>query len=155
MKKTDEILTMEMSSLAELPAAVSLIQDRFAPYRVFALHGEMGAGKTTFVREFCEALGCKDWISSPTFSIVNEYEYAKGEHSDKIYHFDMYRLKDMEEALQMGVQSYLESGAYCLIEWPELLEDFLPEDTIKISFSVLENETRKLEVVPFFLNFKD
>jgi tRNA threonylcarbamoyladenosine biosynthesis protein TsaE len=99
---------------------------------------------------FCEVLGSKDWVSSPTFSIVNEYEFTNGENSGKIYHFDMYRLNEVEEALQMGVLSYLESGDYCLIEWPELLLDLLPENTIIISFTVSENETRKLKVMPFF-----
>ena len=150
MKKSDEFLSLEINQLSELPAAVSLILSQFGEQRVFILQGEMGAGKTTFARVFCEALGSKDWISSPTFSIVNEYAYTKGESSGKIYHFDMYRLNDVEEALQMGVLSYLESGDYCLIEWPELLFDLLPEDTIKISFTVLENETRKLQVIPFF-----
>jgi tRNA threonylcarbamoyladenosine biosynthesis protein TsaE len=113
----------------------------------------MGAGKTTFCRVFCEALGSDDWVSSPSFSIVNEYDYHRGDGMGKIYHFDLYRINEVEEALQMGLLSYLESGNYCLIEWPELLSDFLPRGSIKISFTVLENETRKLQVVPFFSQF--
>lgn len=150
MKKSDVFLSIEINQLSELPSAVSLILNKFGEHRVFILQGEMGVGKTTFSRVFCEVLGSKDWVSSPTFSIVNEYVYNKGDNSGKIYHFDMYRLNEVEEALQMGVLSYLESGDYCLIEWPELLLDFLPENTIKISFTVSENETRKLKVVPFF-----
>jgi tRNA threonylcarbamoyladenosine biosynthesis protein TsaE len=99
---------------------------------------------------FCEALGSKDWVSSPSFSIVNEYNYSNNEGSGKIYHFDLYRLGSEEEALQMGILSYLESGDYCLIEWPELISALLPEDTVKISFTATENESRKLQVVPFF-----
>jgi tRNA threonylcarbamoyladenosine biosynthesis protein TsaE len=110
----------------------------------------MGTGKTTFARVFCEALGSKDWVSSPSFSIVNEYNYSNNEGSGKIYHFDLYRLESEEEALQMGILSYLESGDYCLIEWPELISALLPEDTVKISFTATENESRKLQVVPFF-----
>lgn len=150
MKKAAAFLTIEINQLSELPAAVTSILNQFGKHRVFILQGEMGVGKTTFSKVFCEALGSKDWISSPTFSIVNEYEYSNFENSGKIYHFDMYRLNDAEEALQMGILSYLESGDYCLIEWPELLFDLLPEDTIKISFIVLENETRILQVIPFF-----
>jgi len=150
MKKSDTFLSIEINHLSELPSAVSLILNKFGKHRVFILQGEMGVGKTTFSRVFCEVLGSKDWVSSPTFSIVNEYEFTNGENSGKIYHFDMYRLNDVEEALQMGVLSYLESGDYCLVEWPELLFDLLPENTIKISFTVSENETRKLQVIPFF-----
>lgn len=150
MKKEEAFLSIEINDLNELPAAVSLILKEFGSHRVFLLQGEMGAGKTTFCRVFCEALGSGDWVSSPSFSIVNEYNYTRGDHNGKIYHFDLYRINELEEALQMGVLSYLDSDDYCLIEWPDLLLDLIPEDSIKISFEVLENETRKLQVVPFF-----
>ena len=150
MEKSEVFLSIEINQLSELSSAATLILNACKDYKIFALQGEMGAGKTTFARVFCEALGSKDWVSSPTFSIVNEYEFTNGENSGKIYHFDMYRLNDVEEALQMGVLSYLESGDYCLVEWPELLFGLLPENTIKISFTVSENETRKLQVIPFF-----
>jgi tRNA threonylcarbamoyladenosine biosynthesis protein TsaE len=153
MNKEEAFLSLVINHINELPAAVSLILNTFGSHRIFLLQGEMGAGKTTFCRVFCEALGSDDWVSSPSFSIVNEYDYHRGDGMGKIYHFDLYRINEVEEALQMGLLSYLESGNYCLIEWPELLSDFLPRGSIKISFTVLENETRKLQVVPFFSQF--
>jgi tRNA threonylcarbamoyladenosine biosynthesis protein TsaE len=150
MEKSEVFLSIEINQLSELSSAATLILNTCKGHKIFAFHGEMGAGKTTFARVFCEALGSKDWVSSPSFSIVNEYNYSNNEGSGKIYHFDLYRLGSMEEALQMGVLSYLESGDYCLIEWPELISAMLPEDTIKISFTATEIESRKLQVVPFF-----
>lgn len=150
MEKSSVFLSLALNQLSELPAAAASILNACKGYKLFALQGEMGTGKTTFARVFCEALGSKDWVSSPSFSIVNEYNYLNNEGSGKIYHFDLYRLGSLEEALQMGILSYLESGDYCLIEWPELISDFLPEETVKISFTAMENESRKLQVVPFF-----
>lgn len=143
-------LSLELNQLSELPAAAASILNACKDYKLFALQGEMGTGKTTFARVFCEALGSKDWVSSPSFAIVNEYNYLNNEGSGKIYHFDLYRLRSLEEALQMGILSYLESGDYCLIEWPELISDLLPVETVRISFTAMENESRKLQVVPFF-----
>jgi tRNA threonylcarbamoyladenosine biosynthesis protein TsaE len=150
MEKSEVFLSIEINQLSELSSAATLILNTCKGHKIFAFHGEMGAGKTTFARVFCEALGSKDWVSSPSFSIVNEYNYSNKEGSGKIYHFDLYRLGSLEEALQMGILSYLESGDYCLIEWPELISALLPEEAIKISFTATENESRKLLVVPFF-----
>ena len=150
MKKSEVFLSIEINQLSELSSAATLILNECKDYKIFVLQGEMGAGKTTFARVFCEVLGSKDWVSSPSFSIVNEYDYHNNDGRGKIYHFDLYRLGSLEEALQMGILSYLESGDYCLIEWPELISELLPEDTIKISFTAMENESRKLQVVPFF-----
>ena len=106
---------------------VAAMEDR----TIFALYGKMGAGKTTFVKAVCEELGVSDVISSPTFAIVNEY---RSDNTDElIYHFDFYRIKKLEEVYDMGYEDYFYSGAVCFIEWPELIEELLPEDTVKVS----------------------
>ena len=105
---------------------------------VFAFYGKMGAGKTTFVKAICEELGVKDVITSPTFAIVNEYEA----HDQSIYHFDFYRIKRLEEVYDMGYEDYFYSGALCFIEWPELIEDLLPEDAVKVTITENADGTR-------------
>ena len=100
--------------------------------RVFAFYGKMGAGKTTFVKAICEELGVEDVITSPTFAIVNEYSLPDGEC---IYHFDFYRIKKLEEVYDMGFEDYFYSGALCFIEWPELIEEVLPEDAVKVNIT--------------------
>ena len=100
---------------------------------VFAFYGNMGAGKTTFVKAVCEELGVADVITSPTFSIVNEYRSEQT--GELIYHFDFYRVKKIEEVYDMGFEDYFYSGALCFIEWPELCEEVLPDDTVKVSIN--------------------
>lgn len=100
---------------------------------VFAFYGNMGAGKTTFVKAVCEELGVDDVITSPTFSIVNEYRSEQT--GGLIYHFDFYRVKKIEEVYDMGFEDYFYSGALCFIEWPELCEEVLPDDTVKVSIN--------------------
>lgn len=99
--------------------------------RVIAFYGKMGAGKTTFVKAICEELGSEDVITSPTFAIVNEYTGK----DMPIYHFDFYRIKKLEEVYDMGYEEYFYSGALCLIEWPELIEDILPEETVSVTIA--------------------
>lgn len=106
---------------------------------VFAFHGEMGAGKTTFIKAICEELGVEDVINSPTFAIVNEYRSASAE---LIYHFDFYRINKPEEAYDFGYEDYLYSGALCFIEWPEKIEDLLPGDTVHVTIRENEDGTR-------------
>ena len=106
--------------------------------RVFAFYGKMGAGKTTFIKAVCEELGVEDVITSPTFAIVNEY--TTGENS--IYHFDFYRIKKLEEVYDMGYEEYFYSGALCFIEWPELIEELLPEDAVKVNIETLPTGER-------------
>lgn len=96
---------------------------------VFAFYGKMGAGKTTFIKALCEELGVKDVVTSPTFAIINEYETP----SFPIYHFDFYRIKKVTEVYDMGYEDYFYSDALCFIEWPELIEEVLPEDTIRVT----------------------
>ena len=105
---------------------------------VFAFYGKMGAGKTTFIKAVCEELGVEDVITSPTFAIINEYSGK----DDTIYHFDFYRIKKLEEVYDMGYEDYFYSGALCFIEWPELIEEVLPEDAVKVQIIEKEDGTR-------------
>ena len=106
---------------------------------VFAMYGKMGAGKTTFTEAVCECLGVEDVINSPTFAIVNEYRSDSGE---LIYHFDFYRIKKLEEVYDMGYEDYFYSGALCFIEWPELVEELLPGNTVKVTIEENEDGSR-------------
>ena len=110
--------------------------------RVFAFYGNMAAGKTTFIHALCDEKKVTGKVSSPTFSIINEYRYPGG----KIYHIDLYRLKDEEEAMRAGVEDCLYSGEICFVEWPERAPDLFPEDTVKIFFTVIDQNTRKLVI---------
>ena len=111
---------------------------------VFAFYGKMGAGKNTFIKAVCEELGVEDVITSPTFAIVNEYRSdASGE---LIYHFDFYRVKKIEEVYDMGFEDYFYSGALCFIEWPELCEEVLPEDTVKVTIEESSDGTRVVTI---------
>ena len=111
---------------------------------VFALYGKMGAGKTTFVKALCEELGVTDVISSPTFAIVNEYR--SDETGELIYHFDFYRLKKLREVSDLGYEDYFYSGALCFIEWPELVEELLPGDAVKVTIEELEDGSRVIKL---------
>ncbi len=110
--------------------------------RIFAFHGEMGAGKTTFIKTICELLKVTDTVSSPTYAIVNEYFT---ENSNSIYHFDLYRLKSWSEMLEIGYEDYFYSGNYCLLEWPEKIVNLLPEETVHVSIVVApDNQGRTI-----------
>lgn len=110
---------------------------------VFAFYGKMGAGKTTFVKAICEELGVEDVITSPTFAIVNEYQSTKT--GGPIYHFDFYRIKELDEVYDMGYEDYFYSGAPCFLEWPELIEEILPNDAVKVTITEQEDGTRIVE----------
>ncbi|TNJ46444.1 tRNA (adenosine(37)-N6)-threonylcarbamoyltransferase complex ATPase subunit type 1 TsaE [Tamlana fucoidanivorans] len=113
-----------------------------AKHNVLLFYGEMGVGKTTLIREIVKALGSNDDVSSPTFSIVNEYQIDDG----VLYHFDLYRVKDLDEAYNFGIEDYLNSDAWILIEWPELIEPILDKNIEHIEIKLLDNKTRKLVV---------
>jgi tRNA threonylcarbamoyladenosine biosynthesis protein TsaE len=130
-------------TLNEIETAAKTFLVNTAPYKVIALHGEMGAGKTTFVHAICNAWGVKDTIGSPTFSIINRYQTNSAEI---IYHIDLYRLKDEEEAIQTGVEDCLYSGNYCFVEWPDRAPAIFPDNTLHISIAVVNNDTRKLTI---------
>ena len=109
---------------------------------VFALYGKMGAGKTTFVKALCQELGVEDVVTSPTFAVINEYRSDIA--GELIYHFAFYRIKKLEEVYDMGYEDYFYSGALCFIEWPELVEELLPGNTVKVTIEELEDGSRKL-----------
>lgn len=115
------------------------------PHRVYAFEGQMGAGKTTFIKSLCEAMGTMDIVNSPTFAIVNVYDVEQP-YRGEVYHFDCYRLKDIREAMDFGAEEYLYSDNYCFIEWPRMMETLLPDDTIWINITPLENGDRKLTI---------
>ena len=115
------------------------------PHRVFAFEGQMGAGKTTFIKHLCEQMGTDDVVNSPTFAIVNVYDVALP-YPGEVYHFDCYRLKDIREAMDFGAEEYLYSGNYCFIEWPEKIEPLLPDDTVYIRIAPQADGSRLLTV---------
>lgn len=132
-----------IKGLEDLKRVVEEFLDATRDTRVFALQGPMGVGKTTFVKAVTEVMGVEDDVTSPTFAIVNEYRAADGK---VVYHFDCYRLKNIGEAMDMGCEEYFYSGAYCFIEWPELIEALLPEDTLVCRFAELPDGTRVIEI---------
>ena len=115
------------------------------PHRVFAFDGPMGAGKTTFIKHLVEQMGTTDVVNSPTFAIVNVYD-VEHPYRGEVYHFDCYRLKDIREAIDFGAEEYLYSGNYCFIEWPEMIEALLPDDTVWVKIVPQENGERKLQM---------
>lgn len=124
--------------------AATDILEKCGDRRVFAFDGKMGAGKTTFIKCLCEAMGTEDVVNSPTFAIVNVYEVeAKGERQE-VYHFDCYRIKNIREAMDFGAEEYLYSRNYCFIEWAEMIEPLLPEDTVWVKIEVEDNGERTL-----------
>jgi tRNA threonylcarbamoyladenosine biosynthesis protein TsaE len=133
-------MDVPVKNVNELGTAAESLIDSAGDEKVFLLYGDMGAGKTTFIQSVCKALGVDEPVTSPTFSIVNEYNGTSG----KIYHFDFYRLKKQEEALDMGYEEYFYSGNYCFIEWPEKIPDLLPEHYIRVDIRILSNKERML-----------
>ncbi|MEE4287073.1 MAG: tRNA (adenosine(37)-N6)-threonylcarbamoyltransferase complex ATPase subunit type 1 TsaE [Mariniphaga sp.] len=127
------------TSIKALEKAAKKLIEKFPEQRVFAFYGKMGAGKTTFIQAVCRELGTPDNVTSPTFAIINEY---KTEAGNSIFHFDFYRIKDLEEAYDLGYEDYFYSGNYCLIEWPEKIEALLPQNVVEVKIEVQENGNR-------------
>jgi tRNA threonylcarbamoyladenosine biosynthesis protein TsaE len=134
-------MEITIKSLDEIQQAADDFVAAMGNNTVFALYGPMGVGKTTFTKAICERLGVKDNITSPTFAIVNEYRSTTDE---LIYHFDFYRIKKLEEVYDMGYEDYFYSGAICFIEWPELIEELLPLDAVKVTLSENSDGTRSV-----------
>lgn len=135
------MLEIKIKSLDGIADAARQFVDAMGENKVFAMFGPMGVGKTTFVKAVCEILGVEDAITSPTFAIVNEYRTNTG---DQIFHFDFYRIRKVEEVYDMGYEDYVYSGAVCFLEWPELIEELLPEDAVRVTLSEEEDGTRTI-----------
>ena len=131
------MINIEIKDLEHISEAAREFIQHIGEHRVFAFYGKMGAGKTTFVKAVCEQLGVDDVITSPTFAIVNEYS-----GKTQVYHFDFYRIKKLEEVYDMGYEDYFYSGTLCFIEWPELIEDLLPDDAVRVSIAEQEDGSR-------------
>ncbi|MDD6363735.1 MAG: tRNA (adenosine(37)-N6)-threonylcarbamoyltransferase complex ATPase subunit type 1 TsaE [Bacteroidales bacterium] len=138
MKSVNEITIRDVN---DLDRAAGEFLDRIGDNRLIAFYAPMGAGKTTLTTALCHALGVKDAVCSPTFTIVNEYLDGNGE---PIYHFDFYRITKPSEAMDIGLYDYLDSGSLCLMEWPENIEELLPEETLKVSIKVNDDLSRTL-----------
>jgi len=132
----------QVNHVNQLGRVAREILQSFPTSRVFLLYGDMGAGKTTFIKAICQELGVVESTSSPTFSIVNQYQSPEG----SVYHFDFYRIKDEQEAFDMGYEEYFYSGDYCFIEWPEKIANLLPPDAKAITIDTIDENTRRIQV---------
>ena len=137
-------MEISINSLDEIGKAAQEFVAAMGDRKVFAFYGKMGAGKTTFIKAICEELGVEDVINSPTFAIVNEYIDGNGE---PIYHFDFYRIKKEQEVLDIGYEDYVYSGNVCLMEWPELIENLLPDDAVKVTIEEETDGSRKVSIL--------
>ena len=137
-------MEIKIQDIEHIREAAREFVENIGEARVFAFYGKMGAGKTTFVKAICEELGVEDVITSPTFAIINEYtiDHSPLNNGQSIYHFDFYRIKKLEEVYDMGYEDYFYSGALCFIEWPELIEEILPDDAVRVSIIEQENGSR-------------
>lgn len=135
--------TMQIGSLAKLPDAAEEIIRSLGGRTIVAFRGEMGAGKTTLIREIAARLGSDDVVTSPTFAIINQYAAAEGR---TLYHFDFYRIDRLEEAYDFGYEEYFDSGDLCLVEWPEKIEPLLPENTMNVRITALSEQERRIEI---------
>ena len=136
-------MEIKIQSLEEISSAARQFVESIGERRIFAFYGSMGAGKTTFIKAICEELGVEDVITSPTFAIVNEYTTGTGK---PLYHFDFYRIKKLDEFYDMGGEDYFGSGNLCFIEWPELIEDVMPEEAVIVNIKEVDNGSRLVTV---------
>ena len=138
---------IKLNSLEEIGSVARTFLEEIGSNKLIAFYGHMGAGKTTFIKAVCEELGVTDVINSPTFAIVNEYR--SDETGELIYHFDFYRIQKIDEVYDMGYEDYFYSGALCFIEWPELIEDVLPGDAVKVCIEEQADGTRSIQMENF------
>lgn len=136
------MIEIQIPSLDKIADAAREFVEQIGDERVFAFYGGMGAGKTTFIKAVCEQLGVKDAVTSPTFAIVNEYASDFG----PVYHFDFYRIKNLGEVMDLGFEDYAYSGNFCLMEWPELIEDLLPDNTVNVHIAETSNGMRTVTI---------
>ena len=129
-------MVLDISEEAELPAIAPKIIQFAGDYRIWLLEGEMGAGKTTLTKAICQVLEVIDPVSSPTFSLINEYQTAS---EDTVYHFDFYRIESLKEAQDLGLDEYFYSGDLCIIEWPEMIDELIPEKYLKINIKFIDS----------------
>jgi tRNA threonylcarbamoyladenosine biosynthesis protein TsaE len=132
-----------LKDISDIDTAAKIFVEKFGDKKIFAFYGEMGAGKTTFIKAVCKSMEVTGTITSPTFSLVNEYETDNGM---TIYHFDFYRIENIEEVYDFGYEDYFYSDKMCFIEWPELVETLLPEDVVEVKISADDNEQRLISV---------
>ena len=132
-----------LKDISDIDTAAKIFIEKFGNKKIFAFYGEMGAGKTTFIKAVCKSMGVTGTITSPTFSLVNEY---KTDNGMTIYHFDFYRIENIEEVYDFGYEDYFYSDKMCFIEWPELVETLLPEDVVEVKISADDNEQRLISV---------
>jgi len=116
-------------------------------YKIFAFHGKLGTGKTTFIHSLCDAKGVVDPVSSPTFSLINEYRFAGDNDENKIFHIDLYRVRNEEEALKAGIEDCLYSGNICFVEWPDWAPGIFPPETVRVYIEIVNAATRKLKIL--------
>lgn len=135
-------MTITVKDPSELSTAAETLLKQAGDKRVWLFYGEMGAGKTTLIKAICAALGVQDQTSSPTFSIVNEYLSPEG----AVYHFDFYRIKSEQEAMDLGYEEYFYSGHYCFVEWPELIPSLIPSDAAVIQISIISPTERTISI---------
>ena len=136
-------MRIEIPSVDKIQEAAWQFVCQMGDAKVFAFYGKMGAGKTTFIKAICQELGVEDVITSPTFALVNEYTAGDG---SPIFHFDFYRIKKLEEVYDMGYEDYFYSGALCLMEWPELVEELLPQDAVAVTIHANADGSRSIDV---------
>ena len=137
-----------IKDIASLPTIIPVLLKEATSKKKWLFYGEVGAGKTTLIKELCAWFRVEESVTSPTYSIINEYEYRDtAEKAAYIYHMDLYRLKRIEEALDIGIEDHLDSEDYCFIEWPELIEQILPEEVLKISIEIVNDSERKIVIL--------
>ena len=134
----------QITDISKLQEAARLLLNNFPNDRVFAFYGSMGAGKTTFIKAICHELGSEDNVTSPSFALINEYST---DNNSLIYHFDFYRIKKVDEAFDLGYEDYIYSGNYCFIEWPEMIEQLLPEGIVEVKITEVESGVRQVNAI--------